>query len=586
MHAAFSDRHSRVLNDPPRAGGPVSLFDGRVDDRAELAARLGLPIEQRSDAIAARRAFERWGADAPREMLGEFAWAVWDPANARLMLARDPSASRALYFYRDSERVAFATSIRGLLALPGVPREIDDQGLAEFLALYPGQGERTVYRNVRHVMPGTTMIIGADQVRRETNWEALPRRRSGKPAEWAEEARELFGRAVRDRLPAVGPTAVSLSGGLDSSIVAGVAAAMRDPQQVLGLALVPGTQQLAVDPGWAPDGRPQLAALARRHANLRIDQIEPPIDAVEDDPARLFAAAGHPVGLAPNIGWLLGAWRAARAAGVQTLMTGDEGEMSLTHGGSLPELVRQGAPARAVLEAWRLARRGRGRFHSHLDIAFLGGRWTWLRRKGPRPGDWRHYSPIHPELAEAGGVAELLIEEAFPGGLRHRPPGYAETVRIYLRRRAGSADNIAALRALTGVDHTSPFSDRRVLDFCLSLPESAFVREGRFRWLARNAFRGVLPAEVRDNTTKAAQNAEWFHKLTLQQDRLREQLESIESSPLAQRALDLPRLRALLDHWPATAEAARAAGPAYRSTLVRGLHAGAFLRWIDPSNGG
>lgn len=582
--AALAERGRSSSRQKP--DGPiVSLFDGRVDDRVHLAARLNLSDREPDDKTLVLAAFDRWGTDAPREMLGEFAWAIWDAANACLILARDPSASRSLYYYRDTRLVAFATSVRALLALPDVPRDLDRQALAEFVALHPGMGDRTVYRDIRHVLPGTTAIITAERLRLEANWRPFRRPGPVKPSEWTEGARELLERAICDRAR-TGPVAVSLSGGLDSSIVAGVAAAVRAPESVLGIALVPGDQDLAVHPGWVPDGRPQLEALARCHGNLRIDHIMPPVHRVDVDPTHLFVATGQPIGLAPNIGWLLGAWQHAQAAGVQMLMTGDEGEMSITHRGSLSALVRQGEPARAALEAWRLARWGQGRLRDHIDMAFFGGTWNLIRGKGPRPGDWRHYSPIHPDFAQEAGVTELLIEEGFPGGFRHRPPGYREAVDIYMRRRAGTVDNIAALRALTGVDHTSPFSDRRVVDFCLSLPERAFVRDGRFRWLAREAFRDVLPKEVRDNSVKAEQNAEWFHNLRLRRDRLHEQLEEIETSPLARQALDLPRLKRLLDQWPATAEAATAAGPAYRSTLVRGLHVGSFLRWLDPSNGG
>ncbi len=589
-HLAFCQAvvtpEDQLERQPVAGGGLVSLFDGRVDGREDLASRLAMPAGAVPDGTLALAAYRRWGADAAREVLGEFAWAVWDGAARRLVLARDVSASRSLYVYRGGGLVAFATGLRALLALPGVPREVDDQGLAEFVALMPGQGGRTVYRGLLHVMPGTTLSVGPDGARQAANWEPRPCPAPREPGACAEAAREVFGRAVRDRLRAAGATAVALSGGLDSSIVAGVAARQRDPGTVLGLALVPPAGvPLAVEPGWAPDGRTQLRAMGRHHPNLRVQYLEPPPDPVDADPVPLFVAAGQPVGLAPNLGWMLAAWRAAAASGARVLLTGDDGEMSLAHYGSLPALVRQGSAWHALREAWRLARRGQGRLRGHLDAAFLGGRLALLRRRGPRPGDWRHFSPIHPDLAESAGVRDLLLAEGFPGGFRHQPPGYAETLGIYLRRRAGTVDNIAALRALTGLDHTCPFADRRVLEFCLSLPESMFVRDGQYRWLARAAFRDVLPPEVRDNASKAEQNPEWFHNLTLRRGRLREQLERVEGSALARRALDIPRLKALLDRWPATAEAARAAGPAYRSTLVRGLHAGAFLRWLDPANG-
>lgn len=571
---------------PVAAGAVISCFDGRVDGRETLARRLDLPSATLPDLTFALAAFQRWGADAPREMLGEFSWAVWDGDAGRLVLARDVSASRSLYYYRDEHQVAFASNLRTLLCLPGVQAEIDDQGLAELLNLMPGRLGRTVYRKIRHVMPGTTLVIGPESLQQVENWRPDPRPVPRDPMACAEAARELFDTALRDRLRTVGKVAVSLSGGLDSSIIAGAAAKQQAPSTVLGLALVPPPNvPLVVAQGWTPDGRPQLQALERHHENLRIDYIEPALDPIDADPTPLFVATGQAALLAPNLGWYLAAWRAAAAAGARTLFTGEDGEMSIAHYGSLHAIVRQGSIWHALRESWNLSRRnGRG-LRRNLDAAFLGGRLAAHLWKGQRPGDWTAISAIHPDLAASAGIRESLIEEGVPGGYRHRRPGYAEAFDIYLRRRGGSVDNIAALRTLTGLTQTCPFADRRLLEFCFSLPESMFIRDGQFRWLARAAFRDVLPAAVRDNPSKASQNPEWFHNLCLRRPQLYEQLDRIEESALATRALDIPRLRALLDRWPASAEAAAATGPAYRSILIRGLHIGSFLRWIDKSNG-
>ena len=593
LHVAFGQKvatpEDHWERQPASTGDIVSLFDGRMDDREELADRLALSLSGVPDGDLALMAYRRWGADAPQEVLGEFAWAVWDGAERRLVLARDLSASRALYVFSTDRFVAFATGLRALFSLPDVPREVDDQGLAEFIALYPGQGERTIYRNVVRVMPGTTLIIDKNGLRRTGNWKPRPVQAPRDPMACADAAREVFGRAVRSRLRAIGPTAISLSGGLDSSIVAAEAARQRAPNAVLGFALVPPAGvPLSVPEGWAADDRPRVEALARAHPNLRVEFIEPSAAPIDADPTALFVATCQPIGLSPNIGWLLTAWRAAHASGARVLLTGDDGEMSLTHYGSLRAVARQGDVWHALREAWRISRRQRGGFLGLVDRAFLGGHWTRLRHgeRGTWSGNWQRITPIHPDLAESAGVRELLLSEKFPGGLQYQPPGYAELLEIYRRWRAPTIETVAAMRHLSGLDYTCPFTDRRVLEFCLSLPEAMFVRDGRTRWLARAAFRTLLPPEVRDNVTKGAQNPEWFHHLTLRRGALREQLERIESSPLASRALDVPRLKALLDRWPASAEEAEAAGPAYRSVLARGLHAGAFLHWLDPGNGG
>lgn len=582
-HVAYCQKvttpEDRWERQPARAGNIISLFDGRIDDREDMVKRLKLSFTGVPDGSLALAAFQHWGADAPREVLGEFAWAVWDGTEQRLILARDTSASRSLYVCRTDQFVAFATGLRALFSLPEIPREVDDQGLAEFMVLHPGHGGRTIYRDVVSVIPGTTLIINRKQVRQITNWEPhtvlVPR----DPIACAEAAREVLGRAVQARLRMLGPTAISLSGGLDSSIVVAEAARQRTPEQVIGFALVPPSSvPLAVSSGWAADGRPQLEALARAHPNLHVKYIEPGADPIGTDPTALFSATCHPIGLSPNFGWLLAAWRAASASGARVLLTGDDGELSLTHYGSLRAMVQQWNIWHALREAWLLSGRRRSGFLMHADIAFLGGRLTWLRNRERRSrvGNWQRYSPIHPDLAESTRMREFLLAEKTPGGQWFQPPGYAETLKLYLRRRTFTIDNLVALRTLSGLDQTCPFADRRVLEFCLSLPEVMFIRDGRKRWLARTAFRDLLPPEVRDNAVKTEQNPEWFHHLTLRRSELREQLEHIETSSLANRALDIPRLRGLLERWPASVEEANAAGPAYRSTLVRGLHVGHF----------
>lgn len=574
----------------PLTDGPLlSMFDGRLDNRDDLAQRLGLSLGRMPDGAVALAAFRRWGADAPLHMLGEFAWATWDEESGRLLLASDTSCSRTLYYWRGREAAVFATALPALLAQPEVPREIDEEGLADFLVLNPETGDRTPYRDIRRVMPGETILLTRDSEQRMANWDfssmpAPPR----EPLACAEAARDLFESAVRARLRGPGPIAVCVSGGLDSSAIAAVAARVSAPALVQGFALVP---PLGVELGHRahelPDGRPQLAALASVYSNLRLTHIEPPNDPVDRDPTALFHATALPVSFAPGLGWQLAAWRAAAKAGAKLVMTGEMGESTLTYHGNLGAMVGQGHVPHALAQVLALGRRSGG-YRRLLDEALLGGRLgaAVAKRRGALvPGSWELYSPIHPELAARTRVRERLLEAGFPGGVQHNKAGGADVLRRTLRWSALPMDCLAALRRLSGLEHTDPFADRRILAFCMALPETAFIRDGMRRWLGRAAFRGLLPPAIVDEPRKGAQNAEWFHRLTQRRDDMMLLLERVESSPLAARALDLPRLRRLAERWPATTAEAVALGPAIRYTLVRGLHAGAFLRWLDTSNG-
>lgn len=145
---------------PIQGGRGMLAFAGRLDDRCSVVAALNLPLGTDDSDIAAR-AVERWGTDAPGRLLGDFALAVWFGDEGRLMLAGDAMGMRTVYYWRGPDRVLFATSLRSLLAMPGVPRAVDELFIADHLAMNYGDDEATFYRDIRKVRPGTCILLSA-----------------------------------------------------------------------------------------------------------------------------------------------------------------------------------------------------------------------------------------------------------------------------------------------------------------------------------------------------------------------------------------------------------------------------------------
>src|ERR1700683_4037564 len=119
---------------------PLTDADGRVlfaalarlDNREELGGALGLSgaeLAQTSDAALIRRIYERWGDTGVARCLGAFAFAHWDAAGRRLTLGRGCLCNRPLFYHLGPELVCFATTLGALLAMPGVPRAIDELAL-------------------------------------------------------------------------------------------------------------------------------------------------------------------------------------------------------------------------------------------------------------------------------------------------------------------------------------------------------------------------------------------------------------------------------------------------------------------------
>lgn len=119
----------------------------------------------------------------------------------------------------------------------------------------------------------------------------------------------------------------------------------------------------------------------------------------------------------------------------------------------------------------------------------------------------------------------------------------------------------------------------RVVEFCLAIPGTLFLRNGRTRWLIRQAMQNRLPASVLNRDRYGAQAADWSEWLPTMRGDLEAELERLEHNDTASRCLDLPRLRTLLSQWPA--QLGREHDSLYMDLLLRAMMTGRFIRWFE-----
>ncbi|MBS4052672.1 MAG: hypothetical protein KGZ69_15950, partial [Methylomonas sp.] len=166
--------HEDYFERQPWIGGGgrlVLIHDGRLDNRDEIASALGISLRgEVADGRLLLAALETWGTAALPRLIGDFALALWDTLNRRLILARDQLGRRTLYYHQGDGFVAFATHYRALLALPGVPRAVDELGMADFLILNVRHPVETIYRGVRRVPAATIAHFDAGGPRFERYW--------------------------------------------------------------------------------------------------------------------------------------------------------------------------------------------------------------------------------------------------------------------------------------------------------------------------------------------------------------------------------------------------------------------------------
>ena len=204
-----------------------------------------------------------------------------------------------------------------------------------------------------------------------------------------------------------------------------------------------------------------------------------------------------------------------------------------------------------------------------------------MRIFGGPPTLARH-SGLAPSAAAVHGVAARAVERGLD--LDGRPWADGFEMRCWGLRRVDLGNYNKGTLAGWGVDYRDPTADRRVVKFCLNIPETEYILDGEPRSLQRRAFATRLPPEVLAEARKGSQAAAWSLGMDAAQERMAVELESLEACREAAAIIDLPRLRAAMDAWPAADRADPETARLYRNVVLRSVSAGHFLRRVSGSN--
>ena len=233
---ALGNRRLAIIDPSPAGHQPMwdaarrtaITFNGMIYNFRELRERLraeGESFESDCDTEVVLRAYGRYGADCVRRLEGMFAFAIWDERRGELFLARDPLGIKPLYYRHDGDELIFASQVKALLASGLVPTRLDAAGIRTFLAYGAVSEPLTAIEGVSALPAGHTARFRAGRLELDRYWEP-PAAADARPprSEAVAELRRLLDASVRRHLMSDAPLGVFLSGGLDSSLVAALAA--------------------------------------------------------------------------------------------------------------------------------------------------------------------------------------------------------------------------------------------------------------------------------------------------------------------------------------------------------------------------
>ena len=520
--------------------------DARLDNRADLLDTLGLAAGL-GDGELILGCWDQWGPDAPCRMLGDFALAVWDARKGELFLVRSPAASRTLFYCAEPGFAAFATLPQPLNRL--VPRSLNLAEMARGLGggAYFGSSE-SLFTGIHRVDPGTIVRISSSGVAVERTWhpdriQTIERNRADAAEEMAWELRRAVEACTRR---SSGPLATHLSGGRDSSAVTACAASVltgrSEPLIALTGAPRPGFTQTSGRHLF--DESEAAASVARGIPNLShvvSRSVRQPLCEALDRASALHAA---PMGNPANFAYWTRLQSEAARSGSQVLLTGANGNFSISIGGlaALADVVREDGMRGWLRVAPGLPRSANVSWTTILNQSFGHG--------VPGPMHRLVRNRILGAPGQAGYPlfsARLRDEIGRVGAAPDTRPLCSYRARVQeIYERIDYPDNLGI--GLYGIDLRDPTADRRLIEFCLSLPARDIVGGDGQRPIYDLAFSKLIPAEVRRSRLKGVQGADWFE--IYDPEELRAGMRRYGENAAVREYLDLGEVERLLDAWP------------------------------------
>jgi len=481
----------------PNEDGTIWLvFNGEAYDFADLRKELeslGHRFRSRTDSECVIHGYEQWGDGVIERLRGMFALAIWDQRRQRMLCAVDRLGIKPLFYSVWGGGFLFGSEMKALLAM-GVPRDLDPDGAVGFFQYLYVPAPGTIFRHVRRLEPGHTLVWEKGAVHVERYWR-LPLPDPTRDAREApEQLRHALDDAVRSHLVSDAPLGAFLSGGLDSStVVALMARHSSRPVRTFCMTFD--------EPAF--DEREHAQAVAR---HLGTDHTEIPVKAdIAEFLPRMVRHFDEPFGNPTSL-LLYSLCRDARRH-VTVALTGDGGDELLMGYPRYRGLQLAAAYARLPVSLRRLLARGVAPL---VPESTQGRHWQRRLREFLASG-----SMTPPQMYEAwtSYCAPEAAARLFTGGTPLRPP---EARLEALFRACGDVEPVDAVTSVDvrtflaqnilpcsdrmsmahGLELRVPLCDHRLAEVAAAMPAATRMPGGRLKGLMRSVVRDLLPPAV------------------------------------------------------------------------------------------
>lgn len=468
------------------------VFNGEIYNHTSLRNELekkGHRFRSRSDTEVIIHLYEEYG-DACLEMLnGMFGLAIFDARTRRLLLGRDRSGMKPLYYAQNPHGFLFASEIKALLASGLVTTAPDAEAIDTFLSVGWVPAPRTGFRGIEKLPPGGFLVIEGSRVQRGTFWQPrfLPESEGRKDREHAEELEQRLRSAVTSHLAADVPVGCFISGGWDSSLIAAIAAQQSNSRLKTFSIVFPDHPKCDE----SRYSRQLVSYLDSEHHEIEFRDAQIP-----DLLPRTIRSLEEPNAATPSM--LIYQLTSLAAASVKTVMSG-EGSDELFAGYSWLDAtnhyrLRRVVPARLAgfLERRSTSMRWRRLFRIIAAADDVHADIEWFRRLTPTE---KQHS-ISPNFrADSENLSSALPPAGFLASSKDRLERQL-CLEFTGRLPACLLQQGDKLGMAHSLEVRLPFLDCAVIDFALGLPSRMKMNGSREKYVLSFLAHSLLPAEI------------------------------------------------------------------------------------------
>lgn len=480
-------RREDVGTEPGARPAVRVVADARID---EVDGHFRRGPGERNPEVILGEAYARWGCAFAERLVGDYAFALWDGAERRLIAARDPMGMRTLYYVRDENRLLFASRIEQLLAAGAEPT-LFEPAVAAYLAGPRGRPEWTFLAGIEQLAPGKVLIAEEGRVRVVDGPSIVPEGtlRLRDDSEYERRFRELFVRAVEDRIPSEGRTGFFLSSGTDSGAMASTAGWLREQGRVRGeLASYSFAFRRFPD----CDERAVSGRITQRYGlearDVPGDEGWPlsGLDGFEPNLADPYFSPHHPL-------FAAGVELAARD-GTDVMMMGTRGDEIV--GDAITDLPGMARSFRLLGLLRELRALGGGSPRRFLRVVRRDLLRPW-KLEGVGNGDPFDFTPRVPPWVRSDFARRVGLEDILKEGAGEWTFRQVSREQRHRRIRMFAGHRIVGwLRTLhrqNDIEFVDPWSDVRLSRYILSIPQHLVNRAAEPKRIVRRAMRGIYP---------------------------------------------------------------------------------------------